>query len=170
MQRMVGVVVLLAGTATTTGLGMLAARFAAQEQPEGVRAIIVHGTLVSAPVLIADVEIATALHDEVERTREHEQFYPKQLLMRRPCLVMAAFKPSSPTASVPAEQLRPEQADKRWYYYPAVPDEPAVIGRAPVARAQLDALSRYGIPAEVSRNASAACAQVTIASVQGDRP
>lgn len=143
---------------------MVASRFAGGEPSLEARAIVVHGSLVRAPVLITDPDIASALHDEVGRVQHHTPRYPKELLTRRPCLTMAAFLPDSRTAETPPQQLRPEQADVTWYFYPAVDHEPAVLGRARISPAQLAALSRYGLPARVSRAADAPCPQPTAAA------
>jgi hypothetical protein len=168
MKRIFGVVMLVTGAAAITGLGMLASRLAADDHTTEVRALVVHGALVSSPVRITDLELASTLYDEVHRVQQHAPLYPKELLMRRPCLTMVAFLPKSGSAE---SGLSPQQGDASWYFYPAVDYEPAVLGRARISRDQLRALSGYGIPARVSRDAGAACAaQPNAPSSQGQTP
>jgi hypothetical protein len=156
LKRRLGIAVLLTGAAATTGLGMVASRLMGEPVTE-VRALVVHGSLVAAPVLIDDEDVATELHDEITRVQQYAPPYPKELLARRPCLTVAAFLPDSRTANTPAAGLRPEHADASWNFYPAVDHEPAVLGRARISQAQLDVLSRYGLPDRVERDAGAPC-------------
>ena len=157
MQRIFGIVMLVAGTATAAGLGLLASRLAADDDTAEVRALVVHGALVTSPVRITDLELAAALYHEVHSVQQHAPLYPKELLLRRPCLVMAAFLPSSGSAESGSRPLHLQRADARWYFYPAIDYEPAVLGRARISSDHLKALSRYGIPLRVARDAGAPC-------------
>ena len=157
MRPIIGILMLVTAGVSTAGLGGVASRIARADTPQGVRAIIVHGSLLRGPILIADFDMATALHEEVARASKYGEPYSQQQLRKRPCLGMAVFLPASRTARIPLGELRPDQADARLRFYPATETEPAVIGRVRVSQAQVNALAAYGVPVTVSAQSSDHC-------------
>jgi hypothetical protein len=157
MTRKTRVAVLLAGAAALGAVGVLTSRLAGGEARTEVSAILVHGSLVSAPVLIDRAKVASALHDEVQRVQRYVPRYPKELLTRRPCLTMSAFLPGGRTDRKAADRLRPDRADATWSYYPAVDHEPAVLGNARMSDGHVALLARHGLPTRVARGGAAAC-------------
>jgi|SRR5687768_13643250 len=157
MKRTTRVAVLLAGMAVLGAAGVLTSRLTGGEVRTKVSAILVHGPLVSAPVLIEQAKVASALHDEVLREQRYAPRYPKELLTSRPCLTMSAFLPGVRTGRKAADRLRPDRADATWSYYPAVDHEPAVLGNARMSDAHVAVLARHDIPVRVARDAAASC-------------
>jgi hypothetical protein len=157
MRPIIGILMLVTAGVTTSGLGGVATRLARAETPQGVRAIIVHGSMLRGPILISDFDMATALHGEVTRAAKYAEQLPPQQLRNRPCLGMAVFLPASRTARIPLNELKPDQADAKLRYYPATETEAAVIGRSYVSEAQVVALSSYGVPVSVPATSKERC-------------
>src|SRR5688500_9768872 len=157
MKRTTRVAVLVAGMAVLGAAGVLTSRLSGGEVRRQVSAILVHGPLVSAPVLIEQAQVASALHDEVLREQRYTPRYPKELLTSRPCLTMSAFLPGGRTDRKAADRLRPDRADATWSYYPAVDHEPAVLGNARMSDAHVALLARHGLPTRITRDLAASC-------------
>jgi hypothetical protein len=127
---------------------------------KGIRAIIVYGQPLNAPVRIVDFDAATTLYVYLARPIGYGDALPSPDLEKRTCVGIALFLPASRTAPIPVDSLEPEQGDFHYWLYPAVGAKPAILfaSRAfPVYAEALAELSRYKVPVKLEPSSAAHC-------------
>jgi|SRR5687768_9971779 len=115
--------------------------------PGYIRVILVHGELVKTPIIITEEEGATALYNSMVGAFRFGERYPESKLEGRPCIGIAAFLPGGKTKYVPISELRPEQAEFQYWFYPTISDEPPVVIASRLMPKSLEEqLGWYGVP------------------------
>jgi hypothetical protein len=125
---------------------------------KGIRAIVVHGKRLSAPIAVGDTEAATYLYGAIVRGFLTGEPYPYTKLKDRPCLGIAAFILRPNNEFIPAAQLWPDWADFKYWFYPATGKEPAVFMTRRVVSAELlKELASHGIPVRLEPTSQSSC-------------
>ena len=140
---------------------------------KGVRAILVEGPVLDAPVRIDDLMQATGLHITLMQSMREGPLVASRRVEGRPCLRLGAFL-ARVDGGPPVETLEVEQADLTYWLYPAVHGAPATIyaGEAAfptafsgkwhaVSDAARTQLEKHGVPVSVEAAGKSACERPT---------
>jgi hypothetical protein len=113
---------------------------------KGIRAMIFHGPSLPAPVIVEE-ELATSLHNAFVRGALTGAVTAERRLEGRACIGVAVFRQRTNAMYQAAHTLRPDDADVRWWFFPAVGDDPATfMTRYQLASDVVDRLDELGVP------------------------
>jgi len=124
---------------------------------KGYRAVIMHGGPLDERVWV-EWDEATKLYAALFESLHYGAPYPQHKLENRPCFGIAVFRRTGYALNWRVDELRPQDADLKYWFYPAIGDEPAVTSFSRAALPQLlEKLTSYDIPVRLPKTEAGSC-------------
>jgi hypothetical protein len=124
---------------------------------KGMRAIFFHGSSMPEMIRVTGLDEANAFYGSITGAFFSGTKYTRDKLQGRPCIAIDAIRAAS-APHLPDSALSPYYADYRYWFYPAIDDQPAVFMTGhEVPNQVLQMFKDAGVIVQLARDGSKPC-------------